>query len=154
MEPLTDQEALRVLASQPVAHLGMVVDGRPYVTPMSFVVDGDRILFRTMAGKKLEAIRANPEVCIEISDFNPDTGDWVSVIVRGNSRLVSDSDVSRDVVALLYDKYKAVMGSPLSGGSGLMPLGGTPYVIEVPIDEITGMSSGRGLSVRTKPGRM
>lgn len=154
MESVSREEAIEVLASQQVAHLGIVVNDAPYVTPMSYVVDGERILFRTMAGKKLDGIRANPAVCIEAADYNPETGDWVSVMVRGTARLVDDPDTRREIIALLYDKYEKVMGSPLSGGGGLMPLGGTPYVIEVPIEEITGMSSGRGIRVRTKPGRL
>lgn len=154
MEPVKREEALDILASQPVGHLGIVIDSHPYVTPMSFVMDGERLLFRTMAGQKLDGIRANPTVCIETAEYNPDTGDWVSVIIRGMARLVDDPDTRQGVVARLFAKYEKVMGSPLSGGGGLMPLGGTPYVIEVPIDEVTGMSSGRGMRVRTKPGRM
>jgi nitroimidazol reductase NimA-like FMN-containing flavoprotein (pyridoxamine 5'-phosphate oxidase superfamily) len=153
MESVTREEALTILAGQPVAHLGIMIDGAPYVTPMSYVVDGERILFRTMPGKKLDGIRANPAVCVETAEFDPDTGAWASVIVRGTARLVDDPDTRRDVVARLYEKYEKVMGSPLSGGNGLIPLG-NPYVVEVPIDEITGMSSGRGIRVRTKPGRL
>jgi len=154
MESVSREEALEVLADQAVAHLGIAVDGDPYVTPMSYVLEGERVLFRTMAGRKLAGIRANPAVCIETADYNPETGAWVSVIVKGTARIVDDPGIRQRVVALLYDKYETVMGSPLSAGGGLMPLGGTPYVIEVPIDEITGMSSGRGIRVRTKPGRM
>jgi len=153
MESVTREEALAILAEQPVAHLGILIDGSPYVTPMSYVFDGERILFRTMPGKKLDGIRANPAVCVETADFNPDTGAWVSVIVRGTARLVDDPDTRRDVVARLYEKYEKVMGSPLSGGNGLMPLG-NPYVVEVPINEITGRSSGRGIRIGTKPGRL
>jgi nitroimidazol reductase NimA-like FMN-containing flavoprotein (pyridoxamine 5'-phosphate oxidase superfamily) len=153
MESVTREEALTILAGQPVAHLGIMIDGAPYVTPMSYVVDGERILFRTMPGKKLDGIRANPAVCVETAEFDPDTGAWASVIVRGTARLVDDPDTRRDVVARLYEKYEKVMGSPLSGGNGLIPLG-NPYVVEVPIDEITGMSSGRGIRVATRPGRL
>jgi len=153
MESVTREEALAILAEQPVAHLGILIDGSPYVTPMSYVFDGERILFRTMPGKKLDGIRANPAVCVETADFNPDTGAWVSVIVRGTARLVDDPDTRRDVVARLYEKYEKVMGSPLSGGNGLMPLS-NPYVVEVPINEITGRSSGRGIRIGTKPGRL
>jgi nitroimidazol reductase NimA-like FMN-containing flavoprotein (pyridoxamine 5'-phosphate oxidase superfamily) len=153
MEPVSREEALGVLESQPVAHLGIAIEGVPYVTPMSYVMDGDRILFRTMAGEKLDGIRANPAVCIEAADYDPKTGDWVSVIVRGTAKVVDDPDTSQKVVALLYRKYEKVMGSPLSCG-GRMPLGGIPYIVAVHIEEVTGMSSGRGISVRTKPGRM
>lgn len=154
MNPLTRDRALEFLESQLVAHLGLVVDGAPYVTPMSYVVDGDRILFRTMAGTKLEGIKENPEVCVEVASFDEETGDWVSVIVRGTARLVDDADTRQATISRLYSKYEKVMGSPLSGGGGLMPLGGSPYVIEVPIREISGMSSDGGFRVRTKPGRL
>jgi nitroimidazol reductase NimA-like FMN-containing flavoprotein (pyridoxamine 5'-phosphate oxidase superfamily) len=154
MESLSRDEALEILAGEYVAHLGVISNDAPYVTPMSFVVDGDRILFRTMAGRKLDAIRANPTVCIEVSRYHEDTGDWESVIVEGKASLVEDDETRRTTVALIFDKYEKVMGSPLSGGGGLMPLGGYPQVIEVPIDGVVGMSSGRGMSTRTKPGRM
>jgi nitroimidazol reductase NimA-like FMN-containing flavoprotein (pyridoxamine 5'-phosphate oxidase superfamily) len=154
MEPVSREEALGVLESQPVAHLGIAIEGVPYVTPMSFVMDGDRILFRTMAGEKLDGIQSNPAVCVEAADYDAETGNWVSVIVRGTAKLVDDPNTSQEVVALLYRKYEKVMGSPLSGGGALMPLGGTPHVVAVHIEEVSGMSSGRGVKVRTKPGRM
>jgi nitroimidazol reductase NimA-like FMN-containing flavoprotein (pyridoxamine 5'-phosphate oxidase superfamily) len=154
MQELTRDQALEVLESQPVAHLGMVIDGAPYVTPMSFVVDGDRILFRTMAGTKLDAIKANPEVCVEVASFDEETGDWVSVIVRGTARLVDDASTRQSTIALLFSKYQKVMGSPLSGGGSMEPPGGSPHVIEVPLADMTGMSSNGGFRARTKPGRL
>ena len=154
MDSLTRDEALEILASEYVAHLGVISNGAPYVTPMSFVIDGDCILFRTMAGRKLDAIRANPKVCIEVSRYHEETGDWESVIVEGEARLVEEDETRRKLVTLIFDKYEKVMGSPLSGGGGLMPLGGYPQVIEVALGDVVGMSSGRGMSARTKPGRM
>jgi nitroimidazol reductase NimA-like FMN-containing flavoprotein (pyridoxamine 5'-phosphate oxidase superfamily) len=121
---------------------------------MSFVVDGDRILFRTLAGAKLDAIRANPRVCVEVSSFDAETGNWESAIVRGTARFVDSDQDRQSVIAQLFDKYATVMGSPMSAGGGLMPLGGQPYVIEVPIEEISGMSSDGGFRIRTKPGRL
>lgn len=153
MEPITTKEALSVLGSEPVAHLGVVYDGEPYVTPMSFVVDGDRILFRTLPGKKLEALRANPVVCVEVSRFDEGSGDWVSVILRGTAQETNDEAAGVAAVTMLLDKYREAVGSPLSRG-GIQPLIGLPHVIEVTITEISGMTSGRGWSHRTKPGRL
>ena len=154
MELLTHDEAMEILEREPVAHLGVIVDGAPYVTPMSYVSDGGRVLFRTMSGEKLDGIRSSPSVCIEVSRFDEETGDWVSVIVKGVARLVDDPDTRQATIALLFEKYEHVMGSPLSAGGGLLPLGGQPYVIEVPIERISGMCSGRGMHARTKPGRL
>jgi nitroimidazol reductase NimA-like FMN-containing flavoprotein (pyridoxamine 5'-phosphate oxidase superfamily) len=120
---------------------------------MSFVVDGGRILFRTTGGKKLEAIRRNPTVCIEVSKFDAGSGEWASVIVVGTAVEVGDSQIGELAVSKLYDKYSDALGDPLSRG-GLQPLPGLPHVIEVAIEEITGMCSGSGFSPRTRPGRL
>ena len=153
MEELSREEAIRVLEEAPVAHLGTIFDGRPYVTPMSFVVDGDRILFRTMAGRKFRAIEESPFVCIEVSHFNELTGDWVSVIVTGTAKESDDSGTRQLTVEGLLRKYANAIGSPLGRG-GFQPMAGLPHVVEVRIEEITGMSSGRGFAPRTRPGRL
>jgi nitroimidazol reductase NimA-like FMN-containing flavoprotein (pyridoxamine 5'-phosphate oxidase superfamily) len=153
MESLDREQALEVLETAPVAHLGMIHEGEPYVTPMSFVVSGGRVLFRTMAGRKLEALRENPVVCIEASRFNEETGEWKSAIVKGRAEEVEEDELKQTTIAMLLRKYEKVMGSPLSSG-GVQPLAGLPHFIMVEIDEVTGMTSGAGLSARTRPGRL
>ena len=153
MDTLDREQALTILETAPVAHLGMIYDGEPYVTPMSFVVSEGRILFRTMAGRKLDALRENPVVCIEASRFNDETGEWKSVIVKGRAEEVGEDELKQTTVSLLLHKYEKVMGSPLSSG-GVQPLAGLPFFIKVEIQDVTGMTSGGGLSARTRPGRL
>lgn len=153
MEPIDQAEAMQFLTESMVAHIGVVADDEPYVTPMSFVVDGNRVLFRTKPGKRFEAIEANPVVCIEVSQFDSVTGDWTSVVVRGRARERNDDETTALAISLLLEKYQAVVGTPLGHG-GLQPMASFPHVIEVPIDEISGMNSGRGFSYRTRPGRL
>lgn len=153
MDTITTEEALAVLQDAPVAHLGVVIDGNPYVTPMSFIVEGDRILFRTLPGRKLEGLRSHPAVCIEVSRYNDTTGDWVSVIVKGTARVVDDDETGRVTIDGLMHKYRDVIGSGLQVG-GMHPIIGLPYVVEVTIDELSGLCSGRGLAPRTRPGRL
>lgn len=153
MESLSREEALEVLESAPVAHLGLIDAGEPYVTPMSFVVEGERIFFRTMAGKKLDALRENPSVCIEASRYDEETGDWESVIVRGEARETDEDAITQDVIAKLLRKYEKAIGSPL-GGRGMRPMQDLPHVVVVEMGEVSGMTSGRGWSERTRPGRL
>jgi nitroimidazol reductase NimA-like FMN-containing flavoprotein (pyridoxamine 5'-phosphate oxidase superfamily) len=153
MEPTTDAEALDFLEHEMVAHLGVIDDGKPYVTPMSFVLDGKRLLFRTKPGRRFEAIESNPMVCIEVSRFDESTGEWVSVVVEGKAVERIDDATTTRTVELLLEKYASVLGSPLGTG-GLQPMASFPHVLEVSIDEMTGMSSGRGFSFRTRPGRL
>ncbi len=153
IDTISTEEAFAVLQAAPVAHLGVVVEGDPYVTPMSFVVDGQRILFRTLPGRKLEGLRAHPSVCIEASRYDESTGDWVSVVVRGTARVADDEATGQATIDGLMTKYRKVLGSALQAG-GIHPVVGLPYVVEVTIDEISGLSSGRGFGVRTRPGRL
>jgi nitroimidazol reductase NimA-like FMN-containing flavoprotein (pyridoxamine 5'-phosphate oxidase superfamily) len=141
VDPLSREDALRLLREAPVAHIGLISDGRPYVTPMSFVVDEDRILFRTTAGKKFDALRQDPRVCIEASKFDSESGEWASVIVTGTAVELDDGDAGQRAVEKLFEKYADALGDPLSRG-GLQPFPGLPHVIEVVIEEISGMVSG------------
>lgn len=153
MDQIPNEEALEVLENAPVAHLGVIDGDRPYVTPMSFVYDGGRVYFRTMAGRKLDALKANPNVCIEASNYDDETGDWVSVIIRGTAAETDDDDLKTSVITKLLHKYEAVLGSPLERG-GMQPLAGLPHVIVVEVEEISGMAAGRGWSQKTRPGRL
>ena len=153
MESLSREESLRLLEDAPVAHIGLISEGRPYVTPMSFVVVGERILFRTTGGKKLRALRSAPSVCIEVCRYDDQSGDWASVIVTGTATEIDDSQLGQLTVTKLYEKYSRALGNPLSRG-GLQPLRGLSHVIEVEIDDISGMSSGSPFALRTRPGRL
>ncbi|HEY4606024.1 MAG TPA: pyridoxamine 5'-phosphate oxidase family protein [Acidimicrobiia bacterium] len=153
MEPIAETEALRFLKQALVAHIGVISNGEPYVTPMSFVLDDRRLLFRTKPGRRFEAILANPTVSIEVSHFDEVTGDWISVIAKGRAVERNDEPTMSRTVELLLEKYEAVLGSPLGRGE-MQPMASFPHVMEIPIDEVSGMTSGSGFSYRTRPGRL
>ena len=153
MEAITDAEARRFLEEAMVAHIGVVIEEEPYVTPMSFVLLGNRILFRTKPGKRFAGIEENPVVCIEASNFDEETGDWTSVIAKGTASVASDDATVQAVLSGLFEKYRKVLGSPLSRG-GIQPMASFPHVVAVDIAEISGMSSSGPFSVRTRPGRL
>ena len=153
MEPITQEGASKFLEEAMVAHIGVVVEGEPYVTPMSFIVHDGRILFRTKPGRRLAGIKANPMVSIETSIFDETTGDWTSVIVKGNATVETDDVIIQATLTGLYDKYRQILGTPLGRG-GMQPIASFPHVIAVEIVEISGMSSSGPFSMRTRPGRL
>jgi nitroimidazol reductase NimA-like FMN-containing flavoprotein (pyridoxamine 5'-phosphate oxidase superfamily) len=153
MEPITEASAREFLRDALVAHIGVVVEDEPYVTPMSFIVHDDRILFRTKPGRRLQGIKTNPVVSIEVSSFDETTGDWTSVIVKGNAMVETDDLIIQATLTGLFDKYRQILGTPLARG-GIQPIAAFPNVVAVEIIEITGMSSSGLFSVRTRPGRL
>ncbi|MEE8405958.1 MAG: pyridoxamine 5'-phosphate oxidase family protein [Acidimicrobiia bacterium] len=153
MEPITEARAHEFLEEALVAHIGVVVEGDPYVTPMSFIVHEGRILFRTKPGRRLEGIKTNPVVSIETSIFDETSGDWTSVIVKGNATIEKDDVIIQTTLTGLYDKYREILGTPLGRG-GIQPIASFPNVVTVEILEISGMSSSGLFSMRTRPGRL
>lgn len=122
------------------------------MTPISYVLLGEELFFRTLPGRRLEALRSNPRVCVEASRSDED-GNWESVIAWGSAYEVDDAYKAADVVAALLAKYHDSTDSLLSFGQA-RPMDPQPLVVGVPLDAISGRTSGRGLSPRTRPGRL
>ena len=94
-EELDREECLRLLASVPVGRLVFTLAGMPAVQPVNFVVDGERILFRTREGSKLVAIRAGTVVAFETDEIDPETGSGWSVTITGEARILDEPEATR-----------------------------------------------------------
>lgn len=151
MEDLDREAAVAVLSAQHVAHIGVVADGEPYVSPISFAVIGDHLYFRTGRGRRLAAILMHPRVCIEAS-ITDDQG-WDSVIVWGDAYEIEDIQRQADIIEALLEKYSKSIDSVLSF-SRPSPLADDSSVVAVPLSEVSGRSSGRGLDPALRPGRL
>ena len=73
-----------------VGRLGLVVDGRPLVLPVNYMVDRDTIVFCTAAGTKLNAIVGGSDVAFEVDESRSLVHSGWSVLVRGRAELVTD----------------------------------------------------------------
>lgn len=150
MESLEEIDALDFLAKADVAHIAVIDKGEPYVTPIAFVLDRRRILFRSGPGRRLTALRRHPSVSLEACYLDRVTGDWVSVIASGAAKETTDAFTNTFTINLLTAKYRQILGTPLSL-SGLQPLHDMAHVISVPIGQISGVCSKSGL-LATRPG--
>ena len=71
-----------VLRTEVIARIGCISDGRVYVVPVTYVYDGTYVYGHAMDGAKLRAMRANPQVCVEVEHVD-DLSNWRSVIAWG-----------------------------------------------------------------------
>jgi uncharacterized protein len=59
------------------------VDDQPYVVPFNFNVDGKQHLYAfSTVGQKIEWMRKNPLVCVEVEELTS-SNDWTTVIILG-----------------------------------------------------------------------
>lgn len=89
---LDTDECWELLASVPVARVGIHVGGRIDVLPVNHTVVDRRVAWLSGAGTKLGAAAAEEAIALE-ADAVDETGrrGW-SVVVHGTARIVTDED--------------------------------------------------------------
>jgi nitroimidazol reductase NimA-like FMN-containing flavoprotein (pyridoxamine 5'-phosphate oxidase superfamily) len=150
MTELTPEQCWEVLESGTIAHIAVVADGEPYVTPLSYVVRDGEFLFRTAPGRRTSAMQGHPRVCVEVSRLKDDGG-WESVVFWGEARFIDDPNRHADVVAALLAKYHTESALGFSSPS-VFPQ--ERFVIAITPEDLSGRASGGGLSSTTRPGRL
>jgi len=86
---MTDDECRSALQKASVGRLASARDNQPYVVPTYFAFDGKHLYGFTTFGQKIEWMRANPHVCLEI-DERISHNQWMSVIVFGRYEELPD----------------------------------------------------------------
>lgn len=99
-------EIIGILDRAKIVHVGLVDDGKPYIVPMNYgytMIDGKLSLYLHGAttGRKLDILRVNPEVFVEIdTDIVPFEGEsacqhgicYSSVMGEGKATIIEDVD--------------------------------------------------------------
>lgn len=148
---ITDKKEIEeILSRAPVGRLGLAWNNKPYIVPVHFVYDEDKIFFHSASeGRKIENIKVNPNVCFEVDEFqeiivNPNPCEtetkYKSVIAFGTAKIVTDKEVKLQALRKLLTKY-GVKGEHLTlemAEKFKSSLGSKAEVIEIKIEEITG----------------
>ncbi len=111
IEDLDAQEIDDFLRRQRIGRVGCHADGRTYVVPLIYVWDGECVYVQSVEGRKIEMMRANPEVCFEVDEYEDD-GSWRSVILEGTYEELEGSR-AEEALALLVQRFS---GRRRSGG--------------------------------------
>ena len=97
---LSDSQIEDLLRTEVIARIGCLREGRVYVVPVSYVYDGTFVWGHGMDGAKLRAMRAHPEVCVEVEHVD-DLSNWRSVIAWGAFEECVDADWDAGMALLL-----------------------------------------------------
>lgn len=96
---LSTSQAWSLLREAVVGRLAVVIDGRPAIFPVNYVVDHGSIVFRTAKGTKLTASVGRP-VAFEVDSYDPAGGAAWSVVVEGTAQEVNRLHDVVDALAL------------------------------------------------------
>lgn len=154
MHELNPEECRALLANGEVAHVAVIADGEPYVTPVSYVMVGGDLFFRTGEGRRLHAIRASERVCVEVCRTDPGAAHWDSVVAWGKPEVIADEQLAADVATNLLEKYRPLIPSPLA--FSWAPPGGSrgAATVRIALDTLSGRASSGGFGPEMRPGRL
>jgi nitroimidazol reductase NimA-like FMN-containing flavoprotein (pyridoxamine 5'-phosphate oxidase superfamily) len=82
VEQMTESECFQVLNRTRIGHLACAQDNQPYVVPIYFVFSERYLYAFTTPGQKVEWMRSNPLVCVEVDEVNDSTR-WMSIVIFG-----------------------------------------------------------------------
>ncbi len=80
---LTEDECWQLLSDTAVGRLAVDIAGQPDIFPINYVVDRNRIVFRSAAGTKLAGAVLMRNVAFEIDGYEPEQRTAWSVVVKG-----------------------------------------------------------------------
>ncbi len=105
MATMTDNEWRSfVTAGTRLAHIALTrADGRPHVTPVCFILDGDELAFALSPGSiKGKSLARDPRVAVCVSDERRPYG---FVTIEGQARTSAEPDQVKHVAAGIADRY-------------------------------------------------
>jgi uncharacterized protein len=139
---LTKHESLNVLTQTHLARLACVRDMQPYIVPIHFAYQHNWIYSFSVLGQKINWMRANPLVCLEVDQMRREQ--WSTVVVFGRYEELCDSPEFRS--ERMY-AFELLQKRPMwwdIGGVNVIP-GRAPAVVpilyRIKVDQITGRSA-------------
>ncbi len=88
---------------QGVGHLGCHADGKTYVVPVSYAYDGKYIYGHTEEGLKINIMRKNPNVCLEVDEII-NMANWKSAICWGKFEELTDEESRNEGLKKLLER--------------------------------------------------
>jgi uncharacterized protein len=81
------RDALRRLA---FGRLGCARDNQPYIVPIYFAYESDRLYGFATSGQKIDWMRSNPRVCVEADELLS-SDNWISFVALGRYEELPDT---------------------------------------------------------------
>ncbi len=144
IKEISSQECLDTVARASVGRLGCSFQDQPYVVPIYFAYEGEWIYVFSTLGKKIEWMRANPKVCVEIEEKVSDS-EWISVLVNGlyeelaEPQFTQERGHARRLLAKRHDFWLNAMAERRIGSEDQQV---EPLFFRIHVDSATGLRWG------------
>jgi uncharacterized protein len=90
IEELTDRECRAILARTHLARLACSLNDQPYIVPIHVEFHDSHLFGFATGGQKIEWMRKNPLVCVEVDELDSDRH-WTTVVISGRYEELPDT---------------------------------------------------------------
>lgn len=134
---LSEEAALGLISAGKIGRLGCVDGGEPYVVPINYVVEAGSIYSHSLPGRKIDAMRMHPRVCLQVDQIADDFH-WRSAIAFGDFEEIRVPSDRGSILSKLLARFPSL--TPVE--SVMVQDAGAPasVVFRIRIDRITGMT--------------
>ena len=140
IDKMTEKDCAALLARASLGRLGCSFDNQPYVVPISFAYEPDYIYVLSTSGQKIEWMRANPKVCLEVEEVASHS-QWVTVIATGiyqeltEPRYSAELERARKLLGKHHGWWQVPLAERQAAGEDLI----SPLFFRIHIELITGL---------------
>ena len=121
--------------------LGCARDNQPYIVPIYFAYEPDRLYGFSTVGQKIEWMRRNPKVCVEADEVIAHNN-WVSAVAVGRFEELTDKPgyerIRRQAQAVLKKRAMWWQTAYAASQSRSQPKPAEPIFYCIHIEELTG----------------
>ena len=139
MKTLSNEEARHLFQSARVVRLGCIVNGEPYVVPISCLLEGDYLYSHSLPGMKIGGLRENARACVQVDEIESDLR-WRSAIAFGDYEEITRPSERSDILNKLLRRFP--MLTPVESAIAVDGYAPAVIVFRIKIERLTGVSEG------------
>jgi PPOX class probable F420-dependent enzyme len=111
---MTPEEVLEFLAANTVLEVATIGnDGWPHLAPMWYVMDRDRVVFRSFTkSQKIVNLHRNPALTVLV-ETGHSYSELCGVMIKGEAQLVTDREYVLEIYGRLAAKYPMINDEPI-----------------------------------------
>jgi uncharacterized protein len=79
---ISHDECTDLLSRVSFGRLACSLNDKPYIVPVCFAYEAERVYVFSTVGKKIDWMRQNPKVCLQVDEIG-NQSNWMSVVVDG-----------------------------------------------------------------------
>lgn len=139
-----DKETIHAILDEGVVcHVGIAINGQPFVIPMAYARDGDRVLIHgSRASRVVKAIADGADVCVTVTHTDGlvlarsafhHSMNYRSVVILGKGRAIEEPAEKRDAFRRYFDHLIPGRWSEVRKPNDVENK--QTLIVEIPIDE-------------------